>query len=1002
MEANGPPKKKRRTPLSCVTCRQKKVKCDRTKPKCLRCINSNCECVYDSPMLWSDISEESLHLSTINNNNALSFVSSLGKPNQSNSEKYYPPKPSTILNQDILDFDGTLNIDVKNQNGKTKTEISDFKALNNQSHQMKLTVPLNQLHLPLPTSIQDRLFEIEFLKKRIHMLENNYDDPIECISLVLDNNNKSRAVFRSKKDTRFLQLGTFINSGIWKVDPVLSNFFKKFFLLKTWKKSANNIPIIQKYFLLTCSKTNEKFVPSMKSFEFLNAQLTIKKKKIKLVDSNYFIQKVEETLPPWDVIQFHIERFIKYFYSFVPVIDEHIFMANISTILTYPNQKETTDNNTGVKICFSTKLDTIRLSILLLVLRISYLSLYLELQMTDQTPSVPQQRVLTFPIGSDIIHLIHYALNDANFLRKTSIETYQLLLLYRFYHFKACEDGDGYLGSDGVIFASLLAGNSKTLGLDKGFDENIILNFKHAKELKNWRAEIGTNGQLLDFNKLISPNLKMNLLMKGPASFNQLWRKLWWTGLSLDLYHGMMYGIVPQFDHSHDSFQTGLINFNAECSNVQTLELEHFTTDSINQFANVNEKIYELLKKLHSFKTKPTVVEVESKMEELVAITEKTFNNANCGTYIFAPLHVAVEVNNIRSKMEIYGFLLFIQINLLLHCEQLARREKDGYMSKSLGYSHIRFAKIFPNFFLNWTFLIETAITVWKKISGKSVASISNISDPSTAEYSPYIFILAPVINIIFAKLICGLFYISIRLLIFTHQLKQNKIIYEKTDENSSKIAELLKFYSNLIILIKSLIVIEGNLSRYWYPSLRMYTMFRSLFDWIENEDFPPNFLSDPNIFSGNETADPNSGEVNSTIHETIDISNMFLLSLTLQDIVTINHNIERIKSMHGLHNINVAYTAVLNNLNCAQNANKESTLNIATSDIENLTPLSNNSDASKQKNDLDSHITPTNNDLMHMFESLRADDWDDISKWFTNGDFFDSVGMDPTREFGL
>lgn len=33
-------------PLACVLCRARKLKCDRTKPACSRCIKVNNECVY--------------------------------------------------------------------------------------------------------------------------------------------------------------------------------------------------------------------------------------------------------------------------------------------------------------------------------------------------------------------------------------------------------------------------------------------------------------------------------------------------------------------------------------------------------------------------------------------------------------------------------------------------------------------------------------------------------------------------------------------------------------------------------------------------------------------------------------------------------------------------------------------------------------------------------------------------------------------------------------------
>ncbi|EHK47513.1 hypothetical protein TRIATDRAFT_52152 [Trichoderma atroviride IMI 206040] len=33
-------------PLACVSCRARKLKCDRTKPACTRCVKVNNECVY--------------------------------------------------------------------------------------------------------------------------------------------------------------------------------------------------------------------------------------------------------------------------------------------------------------------------------------------------------------------------------------------------------------------------------------------------------------------------------------------------------------------------------------------------------------------------------------------------------------------------------------------------------------------------------------------------------------------------------------------------------------------------------------------------------------------------------------------------------------------------------------------------------------------------------------------------------------------------------------------
>lgn len=45
-DPSGQPESAKTEPLACVSCRARKLKCDRTKPACTRCVKVSNECVY--------------------------------------------------------------------------------------------------------------------------------------------------------------------------------------------------------------------------------------------------------------------------------------------------------------------------------------------------------------------------------------------------------------------------------------------------------------------------------------------------------------------------------------------------------------------------------------------------------------------------------------------------------------------------------------------------------------------------------------------------------------------------------------------------------------------------------------------------------------------------------------------------------------------------------------------------------------------------------------------
>lgn len=1018
MEMKIQTKKKRRTPLSCIRCRQKKIKCDRTKPKCMRCINSNVQCEYDSPLLWSDTSERNLKREK---NNTISFVSSLDYPSKKTEVH---PNPRMNVNQGVLNFSTV----------KTVSDPSEFKTHNTEWPQPRIQKPYLPLSIPssLPndtqkadpdlakSTLRDKLSEIAYLKKRISDIENDIAKSSNCMSMVIDDRNENLTVFRSKRDSRFMCLGTFVNTGVWKRDPLMCNFFKKFFAskgkhkhhhMKTKKKN-----IIQKYY----SESNKNF-PSFKAFEFLNMQLVTKKQEAKFMDSKLFVQEIERILPPCDVIQFHIEHFMKLIYPFIPILDEHIFRMNISRILVYPNLNEVTANSTGVKVCIDSKTDGLRISILLLIIRLSYLSVYLEIEMTDRNPSFPEQRILSYPIGPAIISLVQYALQNTNYLRKTSAETLQLLLLYRFYQVRSCEDGDGFMGSDGTVMTGLIVATSKAVGLDQHFNENIFSQGTPAQEKYNLIPvnklhKIEENG-VLDQNKFLPPDIRMNLLTRGPRVFNQLWRKLWWTSLQCDLNHSMIYGAASQFDHDPEKSRTGKPNYDPGFASVQNTEIERFTVSRLNQFSNVNYQLYQLLEMLHSFKRRPTVIEVESKIDEILTLCHTIHDNSGNGKYISPTVNASAKVNNLISKVEIYGCMLIVEYSLLLQCEQIGMKEENGPPSEDLGIAKVRFSHLFPKVFSNWITVVEDLISLWPKMFGCEI--VVNVNDVQgsrkNAEFAPYIVLLASVINIVFVKLISVLFYAGIRLLITHHQIRKRIIPIELNTSNIIKIDEFVKLYKHIVIIFKALIVMEGKLSRYWYPAFRSYNVARKFVEWFEAQqkwvfNFTATHTEDNEGINGNENLKSLDAIISdSESKSTGKLSQEFFLNIDTNVIQEINFRLDNFEDIHLLKDIHSAYVNAIpkfedkpNNINNNQNLNRMAefhTVNTQKSMLDSLLSPTVGEELVTEQTDSEGKSTGADSETINFLESLETDDLDDISGWFNHTALLDSLEFDSFKQ---
>jgi hypothetical protein len=917
-------KRRRRTPLSCTVCRQKKVKCDRTKPVCYRCLKSHSECNYTSPTLFSQ---------------------------------------ATANDFDKVGFNGGFVV-LSTVDSHTTTDSKLLK--------------------PSILFTGDKCNEIEKLKNRIKELEQDFDREVECISLVLDYDDTPLATFRNKQSIQFGKIGTFTVTAVWRRDPLMQKFIKNFLLIKKkTTKIDKNTNFVDVYY--PQSNLNSTKVPNLEHFQFLNKQLISKKENKKLINHSKFTECIQRILPPLNVIYLYVEYFFQFLYPFIPVIDESIFRKNLSNILIPLNLP---DGEIIAQVNVNGQLDMIRLAVLLIFIRLSYLSIYLHAKLNNNLIPNNYEVLLKFPMESDFISIVQSVLFNSNFLRKTSLEMYQLLLLIRFYQLCALEDGDGYFGTSGTIFTGLLVSTSKLIGLQNSFDFSCSVNVKSPNE------KLGTKTNN-DSSDIVPVYVHTNLITKNEQHFVLLWKKLWWQTLAFDLHQAMIEGSDPQLNHEHKESTNHLPLFDSNVHNVENPNSEKVAIEFFCAFGELNHEISILLKKLNSFKNKPSIVEIDNLLKNVLKIADKVdieYSNIHSSD----SLKISHKVCKMKDKLNVYNLLLVIQCNLLLHCEHICK--KDGALKNQ---AIERYKEIFPNILSRWIWLTEKFISVWLNTLGQS---LSDNTESTKSHFTQYMLILGPLLNNIFPKLMLVWFFMAIRLLTFNHIVQNNKSVDNVVDAYKEKSIETKKMYSNLLIIMKTLILIQEKMSKYWYSSLRNYSMFKHLVEWFES--------------GGKFAFDYSTGCLENTHTISDDTNNQYAISVVIQFILetdlilmeNFNLKFELMIKNFGLGNVNIIYKQVFSKYESPREPLSKGKRTKVTADEDDNVNYKNklndkpilNAD---QQINFDEYLDndDPNSDVcfesLNELESFELNDWDDVTKWFNQSTLFECAELDSLNK---
>ncbi|KAK6461513.1 hypothetical protein DFJ63DRAFT_323151 [Scheffersomyces coipomensis] len=366
-------------------------------------------------------------------------------------------------------------------------------------------------------------------------------------------------------------------------------------------------------------------------------------------------EKIELVLPKQKAIWLLYKRYFSHLYSAIPLIDEVVFKERVQKLIGI--ERTDGDENAKVKVKVNKKMDFATLGLLLIVLRLSYLTLFTnvasinEANIQSKDPSPRAQEVkylLNNPVNIDCIDMAQTCLNQFNLTRSINMEIMQLAVYTRIYHCYAPEDGDGTDGGDALVFNAMLIQMAISLGLNRDPD-----NF---------------HDQCND------------------EKINNLGRKIWYYILVFDVNNAMAVGTPLSIDNN--SFDTKPPYYIPGNENIIDVDVEKSTVSNFAKFDNVFAPLSEVMKMITNVKEKVKLTDLMEKLDymekrfvhETESLTESLFSSINLSQ---------VEINKQTIKMKIHFTSNFFMVSIFFHIFNYYER-KGNY---NLAYFYLK--KIF-------------------------------------------------------------------------------------------------------------------------------------------------------------------------------------------------------------------------------------------------------------------------------------------------------------------
>lgn len=179
------------------------------------------------------------------------------------------------------------------------------------------------------------------------------------------------------------------------------------------------------------------------------------------------ISKIELVLPIKHVAWEFIDRFFLKLYLFFPYLDEQEFKDNMERLI----GSRTFDANGKITIEIGNKNDFSYLGILLIIVRLGYLSMLTGFEGTKvtqlNTNDVDSEYLLNNPVTIETYDVAQECLKQFDLLGTINLTIFQLALYIRIYQIYAPEFGDGPDSGNSQVFNAMLFQLAYSLGLHR-------------------------------------------------------------------------------------------------------------------------------------------------------------------------------------------------------------------------------------------------------------------------------------------------------------------------------------------------------------------------------------------------------------------------------------------------------------------------------------------------------------------------------------------------------
>lgn len=501
-------KRRKRNTVVCLPCKKRKIKCDRRKP-CGQCCESNASnfCFYSSPQ-WA------LDTFLANNKN---IPSTEGKV------------PLTIISSNIKNALEEDNLETVGQH--FITQFKDIEKIKDPGHKFDLLLKhLQQVYTTVNElqGVRKTTGEVEITPNYIEKSkETNMDD-----NILLD----FHAPFNSLEIKRSSDIGSkpVTTTALICKDPYLSLIFKYYNARTINRKLLKNCYPGEKktrghesniaHSVLDMIKINEDKIPPP------NSILDKKQKNDTIWNLPGLISsssETDQTLIKDDILAMladipviHLKKYFINYWNFVyptiPIFDREAFEITLTRIFGLDIMSVKSDElHVRIQsINLEETFDLIHVAIFLIMIRFSYLSIITQLKLhaTDRL------LLKYFKVPTNFFNLANRCLSVYKPFRKSKIILLQFLTMVKSYSLFSVEDGEGNDLNQGTVLKNIVAILVKMMGMNRDPINNIDI-FNHCF---------------------------------GESSDKKcyVWRKLFWTLVTLDHKTSSLSGLLSNFDET--------------------------------------------------------------------------------------------------------------------------------------------------------------------------------------------------------------------------------------------------------------------------------------------------------------------------------------------------------------------------------------------------------------------------------------------------------------------